>query len=75
MEPDEFLKHNGDDGIKITHIGYLPEVFQNDTTAWMKMSITLDAIGNEDEDPGKATRNTENVALGPHTYSREKSSR
>lgn len=54
VEPDEFLKHNGDDGIKITHIGYLPEVFQNDTTAWMKMSITLDAIGNEDEDPGSA---------------------
>ena len=45
IEPDEFLKHNGDDGIKITHIGYLPDVFQNDTTAWMKMSITLDAIG------------------------------
>ena len=54
IEPDEFLKHNGDDGIKITHIGYLPDVFQNDTTAWMKMSITLDAIGYADEDPGSA---------------------
>ena len=28
VEPDEFLKHNGDDGIKITHIGYLPDVFK-----------------------------------------------
>ena len=54
VEPDEFLKHNGDDGIKITHIGYLPDIFQNDTTAWMKMSITLDAIGYADEDPGSA---------------------
>ena len=53
-EPDEFLKHNGDDGIKITHIGYLPEIFENDTTAWMKMSTTLDAIGYANEDPGAA---------------------
>ena len=54
VEPDEFLKHNGDDGIKITNIEYLPELLANDTTAWLKMSITLDAIGYSDNDPGSA---------------------
>ena len=39
-EPDDFLKHNGDDGFKITHIGYLPEALSNDETAWLKMGIT-----------------------------------
>ena len=54
VEPDEFLKHNGDDGFKITHIGYLPESLAEDTTAWMKMGLTLDAIGYADNDPGSA---------------------
>ena len=54
VEPDEFLKHNGDDGIKITNIEYLPELLANDTIAWLKMSITLDAIGYSDNDPGSA---------------------
>ena len=51
-EPDDFLKHNGDDGFKITHIGYLPEALSDDETAWLKMGITLDAIGYADNDPG-----------------------
>ena len=50
VEPDDFLKHNGDDGFKITHIGYLPESLSEDTTAWLKMSLTLDAIGYADND-------------------------
>ncbi len=54
IEPDEFLKHNGDDGFKVTHIGYLPESLAEDTTAWLKMGITLDAIGYADNDPGSA---------------------
>ena len=54
VEPDEFLKHNGDDGFKITHIGYLPESLSEDTTAWLKMSLTLDAIGYANNDPGSA---------------------
>ncbi len=54
IEPDEFLKHNGDDGFKVTHIGYLPESLANDTTAWLKMGLTLDAIGYADDDPGSA---------------------
>ena len=54
VEPDEFLKHNGDDGFKVTHIGYLPESLSEDTTAWLKMGLTLDAIGNADNDPGSA---------------------
>ena len=54
VEPDDFLKHNGDDGFMITHIGYLPESLENDTTAWLKMSIDLDAIGYSDNDPGSA---------------------
>tara|TARA_B100000900_G_scaffold399757_1_gene402661 strand:- start:377 stop:1210 length:834 start_codon:yes stop_codon:yes gene_type:complete len=54
VEPDEFLKHNGDDGFKITQIGYLPESLAEDTTAWMKMGLTLDAIGYADNDPGSA---------------------
>ena len=54
VEPDEFLKHNGDDGFKITHIGYLPESLAEDTTAWLKMGLTLDAIGYADNDPGSA---------------------
>ena len=54
VEPDDFLKHNGDDGFKITHIGYLPESLSQDTTAWLKMSLTLDAIGYADNDPGSA---------------------
>tara|TARA_B100000519_G_scaffold193866_1_gene196995 strand:- start:63 stop:2564 length:2502 start_codon:yes stop_codon:yes gene_type:complete len=54
VEPDEFLKHNGDDGFKITHIGYLPEPLSEDTTAWLKMGLTLDAIGYADNDPGSA---------------------
>ncbi len=54
VEPDDFLKHNGDDGIKVTNIAYLPESLANDTTAWMKMSVTLDAIGTADNDPGSA---------------------
>ena len=52
IEPDDFLKHNGNDGFKITHIGYLPEALSNDETAWLKMGITLDAIGYADNDPG-----------------------
>ncbi|MAJ44462.1 MAG: hypothetical protein CMF96_06935 [Candidatus Marinimicrobia bacterium] len=54
VEPDDFLKHTGDDGIKVTHIGYLPEALAEDTTAWLKMSVTLDAIGYANEDPGDA---------------------
>ena len=54
VEPDEFLKHNGDDGFKVTHIGYLPESLAEDTTAWLKMGLTLDAIGYADNDPGSA---------------------
>ena len=54
VEPDEFLKHNGDDGFKVTHIGYLPESLSEDTTAWLKMGLTLDAIGYADNDPGSA---------------------
>jgi hypothetical protein len=52
IDPDDFLKHNGDDGFKITHIGYLPESLSNDTTAWLKMGLTLDAIGYAENDPG-----------------------
>ena len=52
VDPDEFLKHNGDDGFKVTHIGYLPESLAEDTTAWLKMGLTLDAIGYADNDPG-----------------------
>ena len=44
VEPDEFLKHNGDDVFKITHIGYLPESLAEDTTAWLKMGLTLDLL-------------------------------
>ncbi|MFL3006428.1 MAG: lamin tail domain-containing protein, partial [Candidatus Neomarinimicrobiota bacterium] len=54
VDPDEFLKHNGDDGFKVTQIGYLPESLSEDTTAWMKMGLTLDAIGYADNDPGSA---------------------
>ena len=54
LDPDEFLKHTGDDGFKITTIEYLPESVAADTNAWLKMSLTLDAIGYADNDPGSA---------------------
>ena len=54
LDPDEFLKHTGDDGFKITTIEYLPESMATDTNAWLKMSLTLDAIGYADNDPGAA---------------------
>ena len=54
IDPDDFLKHNGDDGFKVTTLEYLPETLQDDTTAWLKMALTLDAIGYENEDPGSA---------------------
>lgn len=54
LDPDQFLKHNGDDGFKITTIEYLPDSMALDTTAWMKMALTLDAIGYPNDDPGSA---------------------
>ena len=54
IDPDEFFKHNGDDGFAITSIEHLPVSLSSDTTAWMKMSVFLDAIGSSDEDPGVA---------------------
>ena len=54
LDPNEFLKHTGDDGFKITTIEYLPESMAADTNAWLKMSLTLDAIGYADNDPGSA---------------------
>ena len=54
LDPDDFLKHTGDDGFKITTLEYLPESMALDTMAWLRMSLTLDAIGYADNDPGSA---------------------
>ena len=54
LDPDEFLKHTGDDGFKVTTIEYLPQSVAADTNAWLKMALNLDAIGYADNDPGSA---------------------
>ncbi len=54
LDPNEFLKHTGDDGFKVTTIEYLPQSVAADTNAWLKMALDLDAIGYADNDPGSA---------------------
>ena len=50
IDPDAFLKQNGDDAFGVFYIGGLGD----DTTSWIENGTLLDAVGVPGSDPGSA---------------------